>query len=178
LLDGNHVRNVIDTVTSKAVLILGRFTGGRKVILDAMADELRKHNLLPIVFEFDRPASRNFTETIKILAGMSLFVIADITNPKSSPLELQATVPHYQIPFVPIIQQGEEVFSMFSDLSEREWVLPLVEYPSVEELRAIFKRVIIDQAWHKQQELQRRKADRIKAKSIADFFNEDNKRRQ
>jgi hypothetical protein len=39
------------------------------------------------------------------LAGY--FVIADVTNPKSSPLELQAVVPDYQIPFVPIIQEPE-----------------------------------------------------------------------
>ena len=30
---------------------------------------------------------------MRLLAGLSKFVIADITNPKSSPLELQATVP-------------------------------------------------------------------------------------
>jgi hypothetical protein len=30
-----------------------------------------------------------------ILAGLSCFVIADITNPRSAPLELQATVPNY-----------------------------------------------------------------------------------
>jgi hypothetical protein len=32
-------------------------------------------------------ATKDFTETIKMLAGMSLFVIAGISNPKSSPLE-------------------------------------------------------------------------------------------
>jgi hypothetical protein len=32
------------------------------------------------------------------LAGMSRFVIADIANPKSAPLELQAAVPDYMIP--------------------------------------------------------------------------------
>jgi hypothetical protein len=32
---------------------------------------------------------------------LSRFIIADITNPRSSPLELQATMPDYMIPFVP-----------------------------------------------------------------------------
>jgi hypothetical protein len=48
---------------------------------------------LPIVFNFDKPETKDFTETVRLLAGLSKFVIADITNPKSSPLELQATIP-------------------------------------------------------------------------------------
>ena len=50
---------------------------------------------------------------MQLLAGLSRFVIVDITNPRSAPLELQATVPEYMIPFVPIIQEGEEPFAMF-----------------------------------------------------------------
>ena len=60
------------------------------------------------------------------LAGMSCFIIADITKPKSSPLELQLAVPNYMVPFVPIIQQGEKPFAMFCDLHNKykQWVLP------------------------------------------------------
>jgi hypothetical protein len=36
------------------------------------------------------------------LASLSKFVIVDITNPRSAPLELQATVPDYLVPFSPI----------------------------------------------------------------------------
>jgi hypothetical protein len=39
-------------------------------------------------------------------------VIVDITNPRSAPLELQATVPEYMIPFVPILERREEPFAM------------------------------------------------------------------
>ena len=38
------IREVIDTITSKVVLILGRFTGERKAVLDALRDELRKRD--------------------------------------------------------------------------------------------------------------------------------------
>ena len=47
---------------------------------------------------------------------MSCFVIADITSPRSVPLELEATVPDNKIPFVPIIQKGKPGFSMFTNL--------------------------------------------------------------
>src|SRR5436305_4567132 len=78
LLNNQKIRQVINTVTSKVVLILGRFTLDRKTILDALRDELRKHNYLPVLFDFEKPKSRNFTETIKTLAHLARFVIADL----------------------------------------------------------------------------------------------------
>jgi len=70
------------------------------------------------------------------LAGMCRFIIVDITNPKSSPLELQALVPNYMIPFVPIIQEGEQPFSMFKDLVNKhhEWILDTLVYDSIDNL--------------------------------------------
>jgi len=174
LLKREKLRNVINTITSKAVLILGRFTPERKVVLEAIADELRKHNLLPIIFDFERATTRDFTETIKTLAGLSLFVIADITNPKSSPLELQATVPDYHIPFVSIIQHGEEPFSMFTDLPRYPWVYEkVITYSSVERLLHGFKQKIIDRAWAIHQQLITQKARKIEMESIDDFIQEE-----
>lgn len=164
LLNNKNIRNVIDTITSKAVLILGRFTPERKAVLNAMANELRKHNLLPIIFDFERSANRDFTETVKVLAGLSLFIIVDITNPSSAPLELQATIPDYQIPFVPIIQAGEKPFAMFNDLSgAHDGVLkPVITYNSIDNLLAGFKPAILDRAWEKHQELQKEKRKPLK----------------
>ena len=171
LLNREKLRNVIETITSRAVLILGRFTPERKVFLDALAKEVRKHHLLPIIFDFERATTRDFTETIKVLAGMSVFVIADITNPSSAPLELQATVPDYQIPFVPIIQKGEKPFAMFRDLKGKyDWVLrPVITYSSLDKLTEGFKKGILDRAWKKHQELAKRKTAPIEMQSIDDF---------
>ena len=147
-----------ETITSKVVLILGRFTPERKRVLEGVAEEIRKYNMLPIIFDFDRPASRDFTETIKTLAGISLFIIADISNPHSAPLELQAVSPDYQIPIVPIIQEGEKPFSMFRDLTAKyDWVLDLKQYSSLETLLSDFKVTVIDRALKKHQELQVKK---------------------
>jgi hypothetical protein len=118
------------------VLLLGRFTGGRIAILERLRDELRKRDFLPLVFNFDKLETKDFTETVRLLAGMSRFVIVDITNPRSAPLELQATVPEYMIPFVPILERGEEPFAMFRDLwiKHRQWVLNPIRYSSVDRL--------------------------------------------
>ena len=81
LLHNEKIRDVIDTVGKKGVLLLGRFTEGRIAVLDRLREELRKRGYLPIVFNFDKPETKDFTETVRLLAGLSKFVIADITNP-------------------------------------------------------------------------------------------------
>ena len=172
ILNNETIRSVINTLTSKSVLILGRFAiPERKAILDALKVKLREYNLLPIVFDFDRPTDKDFTETIKTLAGMSYFVIADVTNPKSSPLELQAVVPDYQIPFVPIIQEGESPFAMMVDLQKKySWVLNTVSYDSQETLMKALKPLVIDPAMKKRQELRIIKAQEPEIISAKDFL--------
>ena len=172
ILNNEEIRDVINTLTSKSVLILGRFSlPERKAILDALRNKLREYDLLPIVFDFDRPTDKDFTETIKTLAGLSYFVIADVTNPKSSPLELQAIVPDYQIPFVPIIQEGESPFAMMVDLQKKyDWVLKMVTYDSMETLITVLKPLIIDPAMKKRQELRIIKAQEPEIISAKDFL--------
>jgi len=166
------IRRVIDTITSRAVLILGRFTPERKVVLDGIREELRRRDWVPILFDFDKPTQRDFTETILTLAGMARFVIADISNTKSSPLELQATVPNYMIPFVPILQSGEAPFAMFRDLKQKynDWVLDLLEYDTLENLILGFEPAIIVPALEKHAELAARKAQDLVKRDIRSYL--------
>ncbi len=171
LLDNPKIRQVINTIGEKAVLILGRFTPERKHVLDAIRAELRRLGFVPIMFDFERPTSRDFTETIMTLAGMCLFVIADITKPKSSPLELQATVPNYMIPFVPVIQEDEEPFAMFKDLKGKyDWVLDPLEYDSVSNLVRGLEKAVIGPALEKHAELISKKAEQLGKRHIADYL--------
>lgn len=105
LLDNKKIREVIDTVTTKIVLILGRFTPERKVVLDALKDELRNHNYLPILFDFEKPASRDLTETVSILAHLARFIIVDLTDPSSAPHEVATVIPHTIVPVQPLLSQ-------------------------------------------------------------------------
>lgn len=171
LLHNEKIRSVIDTIAKKAVFILGRFTPERKAVLDAIRVELRNRGYLPILFDFDKPTTKDFTETIRILAGMSLFVIADISNPKSSPLELQVTIPDYMIPFVPIIQEGEEPFSMFRDLliMHKKWVLPLLKYDSLNGLIRVLDEAIINPALEVHHEILIDKAAELPQRHVRDY---------
>jgi len=81
MLHNQKIRDVIDTITSKVVLILGRFTDERKAVLDALREELRKRNYLPILFDFSVPATRDITETISLLARILTTVCAANLRP-------------------------------------------------------------------------------------------------
>jgi uncharacterized protein YjbI with pentapeptide repeats len=164
------IRQVLETITSKAVLILGRFTRERKEVLNAVASEARKSGLLPIIFDFERATSRDVTETIKLLAGLSLFVVVDLTNPKSAPLELQATVPEYRIPFVPIIAKGEEPFSMFADLVGKHiWMRSTITvYEDADDIRRAFATLLLPDALKLRAELRAQNNLGIQLQSVND----------
>lgn len=175
------IRKILDAATGKGVLILGRFTPPeRKAVLDGLREKLRTYNLLPIVFDFDRPEHKDYTETVQTLAGMSRFVIADVTNPKSTPLELESTVKQFKIPYVPIIDTSvdERPFAMIVDLQKNfHWVLPTFAYRSSEELFKHLKVAIIDRAIAKHNELQEQKAREVTMLTIDDILKSKRKKR-
>src|SRR5215467_6314020 len=114
LLNNKEIREVIDTITSKVVLILGRFTSERKRVLDALREELRNHDYLPILFDFEKPTNRDITETVSTLAHMARFVIADITEAKSIPQELMRIVPSLpSVPVQPLLLASKQEYGMF-----------------------------------------------------------------
>jgi hypothetical protein len=157
LLNNQKIRNVIDTITSKAVLILGRFTPDRKAILEAIREMLRQKGYLPILFDFDKPASRDITETVSTLAHLSRFVIADITDAKSIPQELMAIVPSLpSVPFQPLILASQREYGMFEHFARFPWVLPVYHYADEESLLQSLKEKVIVPAEQKAQELAKR----------------------
>lgn len=170
LLNNPKIRDVIDTIGQKGVLILGRFSDERKPVLNALREKLRTLNYVPMVFDFKRPTERDFTETIMTLAGLCRFIIADITNPRSSPLELQAIVPNYMIPFVPILQEGEQPFAMFKDLHEKyNWVLDLLVYDTPSNLIQGLERAVVEPALVKHKELMIKKMEQLPVRHIGDY---------
>lgn len=117
LLHNEKIRHVIDTITSKVVLILGRFMPERKAVLDAIREELRKHDYTPVLFDFDKTHGRDFTETISTLAHMARFIIADITDAKSVPIELEHIVPQLpSVPVQPLILKSDCEYALFEHI--------------------------------------------------------------
>ena len=164
LLNNKKIRDVIDTITSKVVLILGRFTPERKIVLDAIKEELRKRNYTPVLFDFEKPANRDLTETVSTLAHLARFIIVDLTDPSSAPHEVAIIIPHCIVPvqplltLQPLIIEGKVVerheYGMFQDLRRRHpWVLPTFRYKDTTDLLASVKENIIEPAEQKAKEL-------------------------
>ena len=157
LLNNEKIRKVVDTITSKVVLILGRFTSERKTILDSIRNELRTYDYLPILFDFEKPASRNFTETVRTLAHLARFIIADLTDPSSIPQELYAIVPTLAVPVRPVLLEGKKEYAMLIDLlSTYHWMLPIHFYKDQADLLATLKEQVIAPAEAKALELKNR----------------------
>jgi hypothetical protein len=79
-----------------------------------------------------------------LLAGMSAFIIVDISNPRSTPLELQAIASNYGIPIFPIIRCGSEAFGMFAGLRKFRWVSQTLRYD--DDLRSVLVDKLIPRA--------------------------------
>ncbi len=153
LLNHKKLRNAIIAVTERGVLLLGRFSDGGLEMLQAIAVRLREENYLPIIFDFDRPDNRDYTETVKTLVGLSRFVIVDLSGP-SVPQELYATAPHFDIPFATIIQDGRKPHSMFRDLLKYPWVFPPVTFVNQEQLLELLPSKVVAPAEEKFKERQ------------------------
>lgn len=145
MLDSSQLRQIIDTLTSKVVLILGRFDDAQKPVLETIRAQLASRHFVPVMFDFDRPANRDLTETVELLARMARFVVADITSPRSVPHELASFLPGVpSVPLVALLRSGKDSYAMFPDLQRRHrGVVGPYEYSSVEDLVARFDDLVI-----------------------------------
>jgi hypothetical protein len=82
---------------------------------------------------------------VALLAGLSCFVVADLTNPSSTPLEAMLVAPQIRVPFATIIKKGEDPFGMFLELQAKyKWLLPTRTYSSVRALTRQMKTLVVD----------------------------------
>jgi uncharacterized protein YjbI with pentapeptide repeats len=135
LLNNRSIRDVIETVGKKAVLILGRFDQERKLILEAIRNELREAGLVPILFDFEGPSNRDITETVSTLAHLARIVIADLTEPRSVPQELATIVPYLpSVPLQPIMASSAVEYGMFEHFRKYPWVRETFRYTTCSDL--------------------------------------------
>ena len=128
LIKNQNIRDVIDTIASKVVLLLGRFTPERLAVLNKMRDALRARDYVPILFDFEKPAARDLTETVSTLAHMARFIIADLSDPRCIPDELATIVPHLRsVPIKPVIADSQQEYSMFRDFGQYNHVLDTIQ---------------------------------------------------
>jgi hypothetical protein len=124
-IDGAGVSRMLSDIAQRSVLILGRFTDERKAVLDAIKKALATppRQYIPILFDFEKPGERDLIESILRFAAVSRFVIADLSDPKSVPAELQAIVPQFpSLPVVPIIEASQREYPVADNILRRDSV--------------------------------------------------------
>ena len=129
---------MLSDIAGRTVLILGRFTAERKAVLDAIKRALTTppRGYVPILFDFDKPGERDLIESIVRFAAVSRFVVADLSDPKSVPSELQAIVPQFpSLPVVPIIEASQREYPVSDHILRRDSMSkPVVHCRDVEHL--------------------------------------------
>lgn len=146
LLNNPKVRNVLDTITSKVVLILGRFSDERKPVLDALRDALRSHpnGYIPVLFDFDPQQDKPVFETVKTLANLARFVIADLTDPRMVRSELTYIIPNVPtVPVQPIIQSDSDLPPEYGTWELYKSFLPVFRYADLPQLLASLTEAVI-----------------------------------
>jgi hypothetical protein len=150
---------VIDSITSKVVLIIGRFSDNRKPVLDAIRSKLREMDYSPIMFDFDRPIARNYIETIKTLAGMARFVIADVTDAKVVLQEIDNIVKDFpSTPIKPIIERGASATVVLTDFTDYQTFLDIYVYDNQASLINSLQTDIVAPAEAKVMQIRERRA--------------------
>jgi hypothetical protein len=144
LLHNAKIRHAIDTVTSKVVLLLGRFLDEHKAILTTLAEELRATNYIPVTFDFTAPDNRNLTEMVSTLAHIAKFIIVNITDARSVPQELYAIIPHQpSVPIQPLLHSSAEPYAMFADFRNYPWMLETVRVRDASHAKTLFRDQIL-----------------------------------
>ncbi|MGZ4864968.1 MAG: pentapeptide repeat-containing protein [Halobacteriota archaeon] len=151
----------IDTITSKVVLILGRFSDERKAVLDAIRDELRNYDLVPVMFDFARPDAQDYMGPVLTIGNMARFVIADFTDAKMVIQEAPTVVENCNKLLVPLLQEEWQEPLTLRQLryAKRDFVLDTCTYQDIESLLVSLRENIIAPANIRAEELAERRRE-------------------
>lgn len=160
LMNKGMILDFLLEISSRTVLILGRFTMERKAVLNAIRDELRQLDYMPILMDFEIPPDRSLSEILLVLAQMSRFIIADISDPLNIPLELSTVIPNTpSVPVQLIIQSTQIPYSMIAEHYRYPQVLPIYRYENTEQLLESLMDSVIAPAEKKANEIETRRRE-------------------
>ena len=90
------------------------------------------------------------------MAGISKFIIADVTAARVIPDELRSFVPDFDVPVVPLFHPSKEEpepYASLDTLNKYPWFFKLVTYESKEHLMKILLEQVIKPAEAKRRQL-------------------------
>jgi len=116
----NHkkIRDMLNILNDKGVLLLGRFKDGGLERLYSMREWFQSKGYIAMIFDFERPDNLSLTETVVTMAGLSQFVVADLSG-SSVPAELQSIFSQIK---KPVFAFGDP-YALFPDLADQTRVI-------------------------------------------------------
>lgn len=137
------LKRMLDKTSSRTVLLLGRFTGRGAAAIDALREAVRKAGLLPIVFDFTPSKYEDELSTVLTLAGLSRYVIADVSDPHSVPAELALILPKITKPIAIFHREDQQIVNAIDTLIGRGGTLKPISYADEAELAAVSQKVVM-----------------------------------
>jgi uncharacterized protein YjbI with pentapeptide repeats len=118
----NHkkMRDALNILNDKGVLLLGRFKDGGLERLYSIRERLQSKGYMAMIFDFARPDNLSLTETVVTMAGLSKFVVVDLSG-SSVPAELQSILSQIK---KPILAFGN-AYPLFPDVDDKTDVLTI-----------------------------------------------------
>jgi len=135
-----------DALTSKVVLILGRFSDARMPLLERIHGRLRALGYIPQLIKFPCDGLLDPGSVVNIAAMCSRFVIADVSDAREVIREVVGILSQLRPVVVkPIMEVGqvEPISFVWEKRSQRIHLLPPYEYPDADTLIANLSSAII-----------------------------------
>lgn len=114
------MRDALNIMNNRGVLLLGRFKEGGLKRLYSMREWFQNKGYMAMIFDFERPDNLSLTETVVTMAGLSKFIVVDLSGP-SVPAELQAILIQIK---KPVLAFGDP-YALFPDLEDQTSVVTL-----------------------------------------------------
>lgn len=147
-LNYENIRNTINILSSKIVLVIGHFPAERKDILNAIREKLHNYDYQPVFINISKTDNQNFLKSFFQLVKIAQFIIADFWDANILLEELPQILSTISVPIKPIqIEFSGKEYTKLSEIRKHsKLLLNIYMYKDINELMTCFKEKIIDPA--------------------------------
>jgi uncharacterized protein YjbI with pentapeptide repeats len=143
LISGGKIPQILESVSSRLVLVLGNFRSERKEVLRSIEAALQERDLTGIVAHFSPPVHRDLTDKILLLARFARIVVADLTESKRLLRFLQDARKKFQsIKLQPLVQPAWLQQNPLDPASLPDSTLAPISYETQEQLQDVLESAI------------------------------------
>jgi uncharacterized protein YjbI with pentapeptide repeats len=153
LLQSQGTQHVINSVNSKAVIVLGHFLPTRNSVLRTITSELRAHNYTPIIVEFGPFSPHMMAHNVGLLSRLARFIIVDISESAEFVPDLMNLVTKISIPIQLTSEGSRESHSRIKEQFDSDLMLSGAHYKDADELSTLLRQRVIGEAEAKAKEL-------------------------